>query len=253
MLTCSLNSGSNGNCIYVEAGDVRLVFDAGISGRQCDARLQSHGRRMRDCHALILSHDHADHTGCAGVLHRLFHLPVYMSPRVCAKIRPEVGPLRDVRLYEPGETLRFGPVAVHTIRTPHDGIDTVCFLIEHENRRLGILTDLGHRFTALCDIFGQLDAAYLESNYDDDLLWNGSYPQRLKERIAGDAGHLSNDDAAQLAHERATRRLKWLAVAHLSEHNNRPDLALEAQRVRIGRSIPIHLAPRTSVSALLEV
>lgn len=253
MITFSLQSGSNGNSIYVEAGDTRLLFDAGISGEQAANRMRAHGRDIRDVQALIISHDHYDHTRCAGVFQRKFGLPIYMSDAVFRALRYKLGKVRDVRSYSPGDRLVFGDVTVHTIRTPHDGIDTVCFVVEHEGKRLGIFTDLGHPFAALQAVLGEVDAAYLESNYDVEMLRTGSYPEPLKRRIAGDAGHLSNDEAAELSQRCKTRRLQWVAVAHLSQENNRPDLAVETHRKRIGSLFPVHLASRYQVSDVFEV
>lgn len=253
MITFSLQSGSNGNAIYVEAGDVRLLFDAGISGKIAQARAASYGRTLHDCDALILSHDHYDHTRAAGIFQRRFGLPIYVAPRVWRAIRADAGKVTDILYYEPGSPLIFGDVTVHTVRTPHDGIDTVCFVVEHDGRRLGILTDLGRPFPALADILAEVDAAYLESNYDPEMLALGPYPERLKRRIAGDGGHLSNVESADLVDTCAGPRLKWIAVAHLSEQNNRPELALDSHRSRVGSMFPVCLAPRYGVGELLAV
>lgn len=253
MVTFSLQSGSNGNSIYVEAGETRLLFDAGISGQQAERRMKAHGRDMRQVQALILSHDHSDHTRCAGVFHRRFGMPVYVSERVYRAIRPAFGKARDVRHYRPGDRLEFGDVAVQTISTPHDGIDTVCFLVEHAGRRLGIFTDLGCPFLGLAEALGSAHAAYLESNYDPEMLRRSWYPPDLKRRIAGDGGHISNPEAADLAAACATSRMQWLAVAHLSEQNNRPALAVDETRRRVGKLLPVHLASRYEVGPLLEV
>lgn len=253
MLTMSLQSGSNGNCIYVEAGDVRLLFDAGISGKQASLRLASRGRDICECDALILSHEHTDHVSGAGVFQRKFGIPVYCTRPTYLETKKRIGSIDQVRFFESGQSLSFGDVQVHTIRTPHDGVDVVCFIIEHECRQLGIFTDLGHPFPALADALGQVDAAYLESNYDPDMLWNGSYTQWAKERIAGSGGHISNDEAAELTRNSMSARLKWLAVAHLSHENNVPELALDAQRRRVGRTLPVYVASRYGVGELLEV
>jgi len=253
MRTLSLQSGSNGNCIYVEAGDVRLLFDAGISGLQAERRLADRGRDIRGCHALIISHNHSDHCRSAGVFHRKFGLPVYMTGPAYRSVRKYLGAVREVRQYAAGESLRFGGVTVHTLRTPHDGLETACFIIEHEGRRLGVLTDLGYPFPALADALSQLDAAFLESNYDRAMLWDGPYPEHLKHRIAGAGGHLSNEEAATLVRNHANGRLKWLAIAHLSEENNRPELALAAHRARVGRLLPLHHASRYEAGEWLEV
>lgn len=253
MITFSLQSGSNGNAIYVEAGEAKLLFDAGISGRQAALRMAAHGREIRDCQALLLSHEHADHTRAAGVYQRKFGLPVYCTERTCHETRRRIGKLGGVVRFEAGETLTFGDARVHTIPTPHDGVDSVCFVVEHDGRKLGILTDLGHPFPALYDVVSELDAMYLESNYDPEMLWTGFYPERLKRRISGRGGHLSNDEAALLARDCVKPTLKWLAVAHLSEQNNNPELALDAQRKWVGRTLPVYLSSRYAVGEVLEV
>lgn len=253
MQTFSLQSGSNGNSIYVEAGETRLLFDAGISGDQAENRMKKHHRRIRDVQALIISHDHWDHTRGAGVFHRKFGIPVYMTERVYRALRDKIGKLKEVRRFLPGEKLCFGDVAVQTIPTPHDGIDSVCFMVEHTGRRLGILTDLGCPFLGLAEALEQVDAAYLESNYDPEMLRNGPYSDQLKRRIMGGRGHISNEEAAELAARCIGRRMKWLAAAHLSEQNNRPQLALEATQRRVGKMLDVQVASRYDVGPVMEV
>jgi len=252
MLTFSLQSGSNGNAIYVEAGDVRLLFDAGISGVEAERRMQRHGRDIRDVCALIISHEHRDHVCCAGVYQRKFRLPIYITPPTLAAISREAGRLGDVRFFFSGQTLEFGPVRVYTIRTPHDACDGVAFVVEHDGRRLGILTDLGHRFDGLAEIVESVDAAYLEFNHDAHLLRTGSYAPRLKARIAGPGGHLSNDDAAALVAACGRNRPAWIAMAHLSGENNTPEHASATVRERVGADYPAFLAGRHDVSAIMK-
>ncbi|RME40124.1 MAG: MBL fold metallo-hydrolase, partial [Planctomycetota bacterium] len=170
MKTLSLQSGSNGNSIYVEANGVRLLFDAGISGRCAERRLAEHGRDIRDVDALLISHDHRDHVRCAGVYQRKYGLPLYITPktRAAAEKWHSLGDLHDVRYFRSGDTLRFGRVAVHTVPTPHDAADGVVFIVECEGKRLAILTDLGHPFAGLRRILMSVHAAYLECNYDPE-------------------------------------------------------------------------------------
>lgn len=251
LLTCSLQSGSNGNCIYVEAGGKRLLFDAGISGRQARDRLASHRRQMRDVDAVLLSHDHMDHVRCAGVFQRLFGLPLYATPGTHRMMLPRVGKVRDVRTFSPGETLTFGPVRVFTYPTPHDAAEGVVFVVEHDGRRLGIFTDLGHPFAGLDALLDSCDAAYLESNYDPDMLAGGPYPWVVQERIRSATGHLSNEEAAELVRSRR-QPAQWIALAHLSEHNNSRAVALETHQRVCGDGVR-HVAERVGVSALWAV
>ncbi len=253
MVTFSLQSGSNGNSIYVEADGVRLLFDAGISGAEAERRMAVHGRDIRGVDALILSHEHIDHVRCAGVWQRKFGLPLYVTRRTFEAIDCGIGPLHDVRHFTSGDVIEFGPMSVHTLKTPHDAVDGVAFVVRCGQTRLAILTDLGHPFAELAMILENVDAAYLESNYDPQMLDEGPYSPQLKARIRGDGGHLSNDEAADLVWRLNRRRPNWIAAAHLSAENNRPELALAALAGRIGRDYPLHLAGRDGVSPLLVV
>lgn len=255
MRTFSLQSGSNGNAIYVETNGVRLLFDAGISGVTAQRRMAVHDRDIRNVDALIISHDHADHVRTAGVYQRKFGLPIYLTRRTHRAVAKwcDLGKLTDVRHFQSGDALTFGEVTVHTPRTAHDAADGVAFVVEAEGKRLGILTDLGHPYPGLQHLLESLDAAYLESNYDPDMLAAGPYPPALKARIRGLNGHLSNGDTATLLGACGRNRPQWVAVAHLSEHNNRPELAIRAQHDAVGRDYPVYHASRYDCSDLLEL
>lgn len=252
MITFSLQSGSNGNSIYVEADGVRLLFDAGISGKCAMERMAAHGRDIHAVDALLISHDHVDHVRGAGVFQRKFGMPIYITRETQSAIWCNLGRLRDVRYFRSGDSLAFGRVTVHSIRTPHDARDGVAFIVECDGRRLGIFTDLGHCFPALPALLQSVHAAYLECNYDPEMLDGGPYPWHLKERIRGPGGHLSNDESAALLQHCGRCLPEWIAVAHLSAENNRPELALDAQRRAVGQLYPVHHASRYGVSGLLE-
>ncbi len=253
MITFSIQSGSNGNCIYVEAGDTRLLFDAGVAGKRAKERMAEHGRCPQDADALFISHEHTDHIRYAGVFQRRFDLPIYITrPTLQANPR-SLGPLSDVRHFEAGQSICIGAVAVHTILTPHDAVDTVSFVVEFDGCRLGIFTDLGHPFPILVELLKSVHAAYLESNYDVDMLEIGPYPEYLKRRIRGKGGHLSNEESAEVLRRAAHRKLKWIALSHLSRQNNSPESALETHRSKVGHDLPLHLASRYAVSPLWEV
>lgn len=252
VLTFSLQSGSNGNSIYVEANGAKLLFDAGITGACAEARMARRGREIRDVNALIISHDHVDHVRCAGVYHRKFAIPVYMSRWTHAATWCNLGRIDDLHYFDSGDTLEFGDAKVHTTRTPHDAADGVVFVVECEGKRLGIFTDLGHPFAGLQRLLESCDAAYLECNYDPHMLAVGAYTEPLKARIRGNGGHLSNNEAAELV-RRCGRKPKWIAMAHLSEENNHPELALAAHRAAVGKEYPVFHASRYACSELFTV
>ena len=251
----ALQSGSNGNCIYVESADVRLLFDAGIAGISAAERLSRYGRDIRCVDAVIISHDHADHIRYAGVYSRKFGLPVLLTRDTlrAAACKMPLGEFTELCYFVAGDTLRFGELAVETMSTPHDGADGVTFVIERNDRRLAVLTDLGHPFGALHSLMGSLDAVFLESNYDPYMLEHGPYPLRVKQRIRGPGGHISNAEAAELLACADASRLRWACLAHLSENNNHPKIALTTHRDLLGNKIELHVAGRYASTEILEL
>ena len=255
MKTIFLQSGSNGNCIYVEADGVRLLFDAGISGKQAQQRLADFGCDITQVDAVVISHDHVDHSRCMGIFQRKFDLPVYVTRKThrAATTKCSLGEMSDICHFQAGEVLRFGNVSVETVPTAHDGADGVAFVVDDGSRRLGVLTDLGHRFDGLDAVIGSLDAVFLESNYDYDMLVTGPYPEFLKARIQGPGGHLSNLEAAELLLDAARKDLRFACLAHLSGDNNYPELALQAHRKVLGKQFPLHVATRDAATGMMEV
>lgn len=249
----SLQSGSNGNCIYVETANVRILFDAGLSGADAERRLASRGRRIRDVDAVIISHDHSDHVRHAGVFQRKFGLPLYITRDTLdvALARHTLGQLSDVRYFYAGEPIRIGDITIRTIPTPHDGADGVVFVLECCSKRLGIMTDLGHVFEGLKKEMTCLDAVFIESNYDPAMLAASPYPAHLKKRIRGPQGHISNLESADLL--LSGKRLKWACLSHLSHHNNYPALAIKTHQAILSKSLKLHLAGRNEATGVLGV
>ncbi len=252
MRSVCLQSGSSGNAFFVEAGNVRLLIDAGIGGRRVKLRLREAGYDINRIDALIISHEHSDHAAHAGALHRLYQIPLYLTPRTRQALGYRLGKTFDLRHFEAGQTLDFGAVRVHTIPTPHDAVDGSAFIVEHAGKRLGVFTDLGSPTLALYGAIRSVDAAYLESNYDPHMLSVGPYPREVQARIRGAGGHLSNAEAASLLAAR-DEPLQWVALAHLSQHNNAPDVALRTHFDRLGTDYPIHLTKRYDLIAPLAL
>ena len=254
MRIVSLQSGSNGNCIYVETQKTRLLFDAGISGVRAKDRLATHGLDICDVDALFVSHDHWDHAGNMGVFNRKFGIPVWVTKKTYdrASQKKSLGKIDRLNHFVSGEALRFGDVTIETICTPHDACDGVAFIIDNGHVRFGVMTDLGHVFNDLAESIKSLDAVLLESNYDPESLKYCDYPPETKARIRGKGGHISNRESARLI-ESARSRLQWACLGHISEESNHPQLVLEAHNELLGHSLPLHVASRYEVSEMFTL
>ena len=255
MEVIALQSGSSGNCIYVEADGMQLLFDAGISCIQAESRLADHGRNIRDIDALIISHDHRDHAVGMGIYQRKYGLPIYVTRATLAVAQQKIrlGKMNDIRHFDAGSTFSVGDVQIQTIPTPHDAADGVVFVVDDGIHKVGILTDLGHAFDELDEILPQLDAVFIESNHDLEMLAGSFYPESLKARIRSSQGHISNLDAAELLQRAASPKLQWACLAHLSEESNTPELAMETHRRLLGDRFPVYCASRDSATPPLRL
>lgn len=253
----TLQSGSSGNCVFVRSGDTRILIDAGISGSKAQDRLADFGHDIRDCQAVLLSHEHHDHICGVGAFHRKFGLPIHANLRTwnATRAKPSTGVISKPNYFVSGTPFQIGAFKIETFRTPHDAIEGVCFVIEeiHSGRRFGILTDLGHVFAGLQNVINTLDAVLLESNYDEEMLRDGPYPQHLKDRISGKRGHISNEDAAGLLGGTVSNRLQWVCLGHLSAQNNTPEVALTTHQERHGERFQLYCADRDGPTELPRI
>ncbi len=233
-----LGSGSTGNCAVVRAGKTAVLLDAGLSPRQVGVRLGRLGMTLDDVSALLLTHEHSDHTCAAAALAGKRGLPVYATRGTLAKAGLP-GPLfADLRTVADGDELSFGggDLTVRVTRTPHDGVDPVCYVFaDGAGRRVGVATDLGHLSREVLAVLSGCEVLGLEANHDVDVLREGAYPAFLKKRILSDVGHLSNDAAAAGLARLLDERTQTLVGLHLSRNNNTPALAERALRAAIER------------------
>ncbi len=255
MILISLQSGSSGNCIYVESQGVRLLFDAGLSALRVTERLATYGRSADGADALFISHDHYDHVRCAGVYARKFKVPLFITEPTLYASRRAIHSTKniDLQTFRSGQSVKVQHLTVETIRTPHDAADGVVFVVDDGTQRLAICTDVGHVFDDLKSVVKSVDGLFLESNYDPDMLARGPYPARLKERISGSRGHISNREAAELVENSATDRLQWLSLAHLSDKNNSPRKALALHRKVLGKKLSIQVTSREAATDIMTL
>ena len=222
-----LGSGSGGNSVFVQAGNTRVLVDAGFSGRAVADRLETIGVEPDSIHAIVVTHEHSDHTSGVGVYARRHGTPIYMTERTrdaCAKLLRGREVVVD---YQPGRAFHIGDVRVEPFLTVHDAADPVGVALVDEctGLRLGVATDLGRPTAQIRHALSGCDFLVLEANHDEVMLHTSPYPVSVKRRIASSHGHLSNQAAARLATELLHPRLAGVVLAHLSKECNRPALA----------------------------
>jgi phosphoribosyl 1,2-cyclic phosphodiesterase len=222
-----LGSGSAGNCAYLESNGTRLLVDAGLSGRQIRQRLLTIGRAPENLNGILITHEHTDHTGALGVLASKLQIPVYCNRMTKEAIQSQTDARLDFRLFETGASFELGTLMVDTFAVPHDANDPVGFLIHTPQRKIGVVTDLGHVTKLITERVRQANILLLETNHDLKLLQEDTRrPWSIKQRIASRHGHLDNNAAAQLAQQIVTADLRHIYLTHLSLDCNRPELAL---------------------------
>lgn len=232
---CVLASGSGGNCLHVEAGATRILVDAGLPLRETARRCASRGLDLRAVSDVLLTHEHADHGGCAGVLARKLGVVVHATRGTLGALR-DPPPEEQRRTLCAGAPLRLGALSIVPLALPHDAREPVAYVFEDDaGARAAIVTDLGAVTPAIVEALRGLDALVLEMNHDVRMLLDGPYPWALKQRIRGGRGHLSNAQGAELLEGVLHPGLRHLVLAHLSEHNNTEAHALRAAEAVLTR------------------
>ena len=211
----------------VEAGETRILVDAGFSGRDLERRLLQIGLTPDAIDAIVISHDHGDHTRGAGVFSRRHGTPVYLTERTltaCSKVFRGTEPTVSYRV---GRHFEIGSIRVEPFMTVHDAADPVAVALVDTTTeiRVGVATDLGRPNAQIHLALAGADFLILEANHDEELLRTGPYPWAVQQRIASSHGHLSNHAAARFACELLHPRLVGVLLAHLSQECNRPELA----------------------------
>lgn len=241
MRFASLGSGSRGNALIVEHERTRLLIDCGFSATDCERRLQRLGLSGADIDAVIVTHEHHDHWRGVPRFSRRWNVPVWLSPGTHAATSDDV--CAAIELYSPHEPFAIGDFELSPCPVPHDAREPAQFIVSDGDKRLGVMTDLGHVTPHVHTTFGRCDALLLEANHDVGMLANGPYPMHLKRRVGGRRGHLSNAQAAAFLAAIDCSALQHVAAGHISEKNNRPDLARAALAEALGcRADWIHAA-----------
>lgn len=251
LFIASLNSGSNGNCYYVGNQNEGLLIDAGISCREIEKRMARLGLSMERLRAVFISHEHSDHIRGVAVTAKKYRLPVYITENTLKQSRLQIEQQLIVPL-NPREPVQAGALTVSAFSKKHDACDPLSFMVRSADVNVGIFTDIGAVCPELVRYFRECHAAFLEANYDEAMLAQGSYPVYLKNRIRGGIGHLSNKQALDLFLEHRPHYMSRLILSHLSRENNDPELVMELFQKHAG-GIQVVVASRYKETPVFEV
>jgi phosphoribosyl 1,2-cyclic phosphodiesterase len=227
----SLNSGSNGNCYYIGNETEAILVDAGISCRETEKRMSRTGLSMRKVKAIFISHEHSDHVKGLCTLAAKYNLPVYITSGTLKGCRFNLRQDLIRPLYS-NQVTQIGSLAVTSFLKIHDAAEPHSFMISCGSINVGVFTDIGDPCEQLIFHFKQCHAAFLEANYDDEMLSKSSYPYFLKSRISGGRGHLSNKKALELFNTHRPPFMSHLLLSHLSKDNNCPELVKKLFRAQ---------------------
>lgn len=227
-----LGSGSRGNATLIQSGDTTLMVDCGFPLAETEARLARLEVAPAAVAAVLITHEHGDHASGVALFAYRYNIPVWCTAgtrAACGKFG-----LSRAELFNPHEVFAIGALEVTPVTVPHDAREPTQFVFSDGSRRLGILTDTGSITPHIRRALEGCEALILECNHDRAMLENGPYPAKLKKRVGGPLGHLSNRQAAELLTELPLPRLQHLVAAHISEKNNTPELARQSLAMALG-------------------
>lgn len=248
----SLNSGSNGNCYFIGNDQEAVLVDVGISCREIERRMLRLGLSMNIVKAIFISHEHADHIRGVVVLARKYQLPVYITPSTL-KNSPISLEKELVRSFIAHQPVTIGGLSVTAFLKFHDASEPHSFIVEGNGVKIGVFTDIGAPCEQLIHYFKQCNAAFLEANYDEEMLEKGRYPFSLKKRITGGHGHLSNKQALDLFIQHQPVFMTHIILSHLSQDNNCPQLVYNLFRKHANKDLNVVVASRFQETSIYTV
>ena len=232
----SLGSGSRGNAMVIEARGTRVLLDCGFGPRELTARLGRLGLAVDDFAAILVTHEHSDHSAGVFKCARRHHLAIYLTHGTLLAMPGDRSPAWPLRVIDSHQAFTIGDLEIHPFPVPHDAREPVQYVFSDGSHRLGVLTDTGCSTPHIINMLSGCDALVLECNHDLEMLDNSAYHRTLKQRISSRFGHLDNRASATLLAALDRTRLQHVIAAHLSEQNNTPQLARAALSEVLGCS-----------------
>ena len=227
---CTLYSSSSGNCAFISDGETNILIDAGVSASRITSALQEIDVNPSDIDAVLITHEHSDHTCGLEVFTRKYGVSVYAN-RVTAEallVGDCAVESKYINVFETGESFEIGSAKIRPFKTPHDAAESVGYTIKFGDRKFGFATDTGCITKEMLSALAGCEAVVIEANHNVDKLMQGTYPYPLKKRIISDNGHLSNENCAWLATQLAIWGTKHITLGHLSTNNNTYEMAYES-------------------------
>lgn len=232
----TIASSSSGNSAFVKSGDTSLLIDAGVSAAKIEQALRAEGEDPVRLSGILLTHEHSDHIAGAEKLAMKYGVPVYASPKTWSAL-PFAEKLPYYLKHEFEYDMQIGDFTLDFCKTYHDAVQPVGMVLTAEGKRLGYVTDTGAVTKGMLHSLHNLDALVIEANHDREMLARGPYPPALKRRVGGNLGHMANVQAAELIGFLLAKGLFRVVLAHLSETNNRPEVAYRAIEPVVGKFV----------------
>lgn len=253
---CSLYSGSSGNSSFIQSENTNILVDAGVSGKKIIDALASINIEIETISAIIVTHEHSDHTQSIATLSKKYNIPVYANKKTWNAMpdKKEKMPEKNILYFNNNKPFSLNDITIVPFDIPHDAANPCGFTISDFNSKISIATDIGHMTTSIIDNIKNSNFLLLEANYEPDVLKYSSYPFHLKERIASPIGHLSNIEAGKAINYLADLGVKNIMLGHLSNENNFPELAYKSVLEQIeNKDLNLSVANRFSPSDFFDV
>lgn len=222
-----LSSGSTGNAMVVQSGDVKLLVDAGFSCKKMEQLMKDREVAGSELDGILVTHEHSDHIKGLGAMARKYDLPIYANEKTWEELDRQIGEIAEAnkRVMDTGSMQEFDTLKVESFGISHDAAEPVGYCFYEGEQKLSLATDLGYMSSKVKEKIMDSDALILETNHDIEMLRMGHYPWNIKRRILSDKGHLSNDAAGEGLCEVLGGKTKSVYMAHLSQNHNLMDLA----------------------------